>query len=446
MRKIFTILVTVLLAATVWAQSPNKMSYQAVIRNASNNLVTNTAVAMQISILQGSASGTAVYVETQTPSTNANGLVSIEIGGGTVLSGNFSTINWANGPYFIKTETDPDGATGGISYTISGTSQLLSVPYALHAKMADSISGGIIENDPIFTLWNKNYNDLINKPNIADSVSVHGFNGQYVSLTGIPSSFTPTAHNQAWSTITSKPTTLAGYGITDAFNGTWLSLTGKPSFATVATSGSYNDLSNLPTIINSQWVNSGSDINYSAGNVGIGTATTQANLNVYGSVTVVNTPTISNATKMLVKNATNNQVSEQNIELGGLKSVKTYRIATNALLQDIDAGGGLFLTFDNNYVQTSVNVKMKAKRPSGSFVSTVLTTRYYTNTVSGEILNLTIGSNYVLIQSTTTEVNWCYTQFNYEIINCNSNEKWNVKLLVDGQANFNITSQYYKGN
>ena len=142
MKNLFTILVAVLLTATMWAQTPQKMSYQAVIRNANNNLVTNTTVAMQISILQGSTSGTAVYVETQTPTTNANGLVSIEIGGGTVASGNFSSINWANGPYFVKTETDPNGATGGIAYTITGTSQLLSVPYALYAANAGTATGG----------------------------------------------------------------------------------------------------------------------------------------------------------------------------------------------------------------------------------------------------------------------------------------------------------------
>jgi hypothetical protein len=94
MKKLFTILVAVLLTVSVFAQSPQKMSYQAVIRNSSNTLIINTNIAMQISILQGSASGTAVYVETQTPTTNANGLTSIEIGGGTVLSGNFSNINW----------------------------------------------------------------------------------------------------------------------------------------------------------------------------------------------------------------------------------------------------------------------------------------------------------------------------------------------------------------
>ena len=130
---------TIVLTVTTTTQVPEKMSYQAVVRNTTNNLVTNQPVGMQISILQGSATGTAVYVETQTPISNANGLVTLEIGGGTIVSGNMATINWANGPYFIKTETDP---TGGSSYTITGTSQLLSAPYALYAKTSGSSTPG----------------------------------------------------------------------------------------------------------------------------------------------------------------------------------------------------------------------------------------------------------------------------------------------------------------
>jgi len=148
MEKVFTILVVALLTVTMWAQSPEKISYQAVIRDASDNLVTSQSVGMQISILQGSASGTAVYVERHFPTTNTNGLVSINIGTGVVVSGDFTTIDWVNGPYFIKTEVD---LNGGANYTITGTSQLLSVPYALHAKTADSIVGGIAETDPVFS-------------------------------------------------------------------------------------------------------------------------------------------------------------------------------------------------------------------------------------------------------------------------------------------------------
>jgi hypothetical protein len=146
MKKIITICAAILMTASLWAQSPEKMSYQAVVRDGSNNLVSSTAVGMQISILQGSANGTVLYVENQTPTSNTNGLVSLEIGAGTIVSGNFTTIDWANGPYFIKTETDP---TGGSAYTITGTSQLMSVPYALHAKTAESII------EPIYTigLW-----------------------------------------------------------------------------------------------------------------------------------------------------------------------------------------------------------------------------------------------------------------------------------------------------
>jgi hypothetical protein len=107
------------------------MSYQAVVRDAVSKLVTNQPVGMRISILQGSASGATIYTETQTPSTNANGLISIEIGNGT----GFDVIDWSTGPYFIKTETDP---AGGTNYSISGTSQILSVPFALYSKTSGS--------------------------------------------------------------------------------------------------------------------------------------------------------------------------------------------------------------------------------------------------------------------------------------------------------------------
>jgi uncharacterized protein (TIGR02145 family) len=135
MRKLYTLLSTVLLSATAFAQLPQKMSYQSVIRNSSNQLVTSHGVGMRVSILQGSATGTAVYVETQTPTTNANGLVTIEIGNGTPVFGTFAGINWFTGVYFLKTETDPNGGT---SYTITGTNQLLSVPYAFYAKISES--------------------------------------------------------------------------------------------------------------------------------------------------------------------------------------------------------------------------------------------------------------------------------------------------------------------
>ena len=130
----FTPLLFLLITASVFSQSPQKMSYQAVIRDASNTLVSNQSVGMQISILQTTTTETAVYTETHTVTANINGLISLEIGTGST-SDNFSTIDWSAGPYFIKTETDP---TGGNSYTIIGTSQLMSVPFALYAKTSEN--------------------------------------------------------------------------------------------------------------------------------------------------------------------------------------------------------------------------------------------------------------------------------------------------------------------
>lgn len=150
MKTLYTIITTIFLMVNTFAQAPEKMSYQAVVRDEAGALVSNQLIGMQISILQGGALGTAVYMETQTPTTNNNGLVTLEIGTGSVVSGNFTTIDWSSNTYFIKTETDP---TGGSSYSISGTSQLLSVPYALHATTAANTFSG-------------NYEDLTNLPTL----------------------------------------------------------------------------------------------------------------------------------------------------------------------------------------------------------------------------------------------------------------------------------------
>jgi hypothetical protein len=165
MKHLLTFLSLLLLMISSLAQPPGKMSYQAVIRNSSDQLVKNQKVTMRIGILQGSASGTAVYMETQMPKTNANGLVSIVIGDGNVVSGDFSTIAWDKGPFFIKTETDPNG---GSNYSIIGVSQLLSVPYAFHATTAESLTNPVLESDPVFGNWDKSTGIRIKESQITD--------------------------------------------------------------------------------------------------------------------------------------------------------------------------------------------------------------------------------------------------------------------------------------
>jgi hypothetical protein len=126
------------------AQAPNRMSYQAVVRNATNALVTNQAVGVRVTIVSGSATGTEVYQETfsPNPTTNINGLLTLEIGTGTPSIGTFAGITWGTNTFFVKTEIDP---LGGTNYSIIGTSQLLSVPYALSAKEATN-NWGLIGN------------------------------------------------------------------------------------------------------------------------------------------------------------------------------------------------------------------------------------------------------------------------------------------------------------
>jgi len=130
MKKFIFSFLFLIATIAVWAQVPQQISYQSVIRDGNNKVIAASPIGIKISLLQGSATGSAVYVETHLKNTNANGLVSLEIGTGTVLSGSFASINWANGPYLIKTETDP---TGGTNYSIPGIAPLNSVPYALYA-------------------------------------------------------------------------------------------------------------------------------------------------------------------------------------------------------------------------------------------------------------------------------------------------------------------------
>ena len=145
MKRTFVLLFFLSCGLGLKAQTSN-FSYQAVIRDANDILVSNSPIGVQISIEDGATQ--AIYNETHTANSNANGLIILEIGSGTPISGTFSQIDWANGPYFLKTEVDP---SGGTNYSISGTSPILSVPYSIHAQSADSLSGGINELDPIFS-------------------------------------------------------------------------------------------------------------------------------------------------------------------------------------------------------------------------------------------------------------------------------------------------------
>ena len=181
-NRFMAALIATVISISVMAQAPQKMSFQSIIRNSSGALVINQPVGLRISVLQGSATGVAVYSETQTDSTNANGLVSLQIGGGKVVTGSFTAINWATGTYFIKTDIDP---TGGNNYTVSGTSQLLSVAYALYAQNAGipgvkgdsgvSVRSSKVIGDSLFVTLTTG--QTINTGNVRGAQGVQGIQG-----------------------------------------------------------------------------------------------------------------------------------------------------------------------------------------------------------------------------------------------------------------------------
>jgi hypothetical protein len=146
MKNLLTVLVAfATFSISAFGQSPEGFNYQAAIRNASNAIVSNQSVGLRMTLQQGVIGGATVYSETFAVTTNTNGLVNVQIGNGSVLSGTFATINWANGPFFIETAVD---ATGGSSYVVMGTSQLMSVPFALYAKTSGNGQGPVGPQGP----------------------------------------------------------------------------------------------------------------------------------------------------------------------------------------------------------------------------------------------------------------------------------------------------------
>ena len=138
------------------AQAPQKINFQSILRNSSGEVVGNGSVGLKISILSGSIDGSSVYSETHVKTTDASGLISIQIGNGTVISGIFANIDWGGASHFIKLEVD---FSGGSNYVVLGTQELMSVPYAMYASKTDTSALNLTSR-------------LATKLNVTDTVSL----------------------------------------------------------------------------------------------------------------------------------------------------------------------------------------------------------------------------------------------------------------------------------
>ncbi len=171
MKKIIYTFLALLLSASIYAQAPQSFKYQAIARDGSGQILDNQNISFQISILQGSTTGTSIYTETFTTTTNQFGLVNLNIGTG-ISNDDFTAINWSSNTFFVQIMMDQAGQS---NYQLMGTSQMLSVPYALHAKTAENTFSG-------------DYNDLSNTPDLSnyDTDVTDDFDGDYNNLTNTP--------------------------------------------------------------------------------------------------------------------------------------------------------------------------------------------------------------------------------------------------------------------
>ena len=239
MKKFNLIIIALIFAISgASAQSPQAFKYQAVARDASGNVLQNQAIGMRISILQGSSSGTSVYKETHSETTNDFGLINLEIGNGTPVSGTFSSISWGTNDYFVKIEMD---ANGGTSYQHLGTSQLLSVPYALYAE--SSANGSSQWSQSGDNIYFNNGNVGIGTTSPEKALHIHG---------------TASSPN---------PELIVESSSGGAYGGLRLQRNGVSNPATFITNGAQNS-----------W------INVNGGNVGIGTTNPTHKLSVTGTI------------------------------------------------------------------------------------------------------------------------------------------------------------------
>lgn len=165
-KKLLTLLAAVMVCSFhLSAQTPLTFSYQAILRGYDLKPIALQTIHMRFTILQGDLNGTEVFVEYHEPYTNHHGMITLRIGLGYIVLGDLALIDWSNGPYFIKTEADIQNIG---QYELITTTELSSVPYALFARKAESLSSPFEEVDPVFSAWDRSTGIYISESQIID--------------------------------------------------------------------------------------------------------------------------------------------------------------------------------------------------------------------------------------------------------------------------------------
>lgn len=409
MKNLLLTLSVLLFGLTIMAQTPAMFNYQAVVRDANSEILVNAGINLTVEILKSDINGNVVFSEQHATSTNAYGVVNVKIGSINSLDG----IDWSNDLYFVRISVDG---------TVLGTSQLISVPYALHAKTAENVFSG-------------NYDDLTNTPDMSSYLTdistrslgeladvdlnslsdnqILKYNaglGKWISIDVAAASESDPVYsaspafavtdagsgmiitsaeraklngieagaqvnvNPDWNAVSgdaqilNKPSfssiAISGdysdlINAPALFDGTWTSLTGKPAFSTVATSGNYNDLTNKPALFDGTWTSL----------IGKPTFSTVATSGNYSDL--INLPTLStvagtgNYNDLTNKPITISAAQANAIDANTLK--RSYPLADETKLAGIQAGAEVNVNPDWNAVSGDSQIMNK---PSFSIVAT----------------------------------------------------------------------------
>lgn len=273
---LFILLVTLGLVGNTFAQAPEGIIYQAEARDEKGNLIRNQTLDVLIKIIQDDATGQVVWEGLHEVTTSNFGIFVLIIGHGTNTSGYvFENIDWGNHPHFLNVQVKTTKGKKASAWIDMGTVQLLSVPYALHSKTAETV---ITETDPLFTAWDKSTGISITESQISDLDHFTNSDetdplysaSQAVNITATNITNWNTAFNWGNHSGLYRPV---------SYVPAWSEIIGKPTFATVATSGSYNDLNNKPTIDGSETkVTAGTNVTIT----GVGTAASPYVINSTG--------------------------------------------------------------------------------------------------------------------------------------------------------------------